>query len=115
MSMQLVLSVNTSADGKTLADWFRWCWIGADGSPQADTAATGNRDDLRAALGERVGQNQATWLILPGSSVNTRELEYSEKEKNICATCCPFSSKIAWWAMLKICTSHLVRLPMAAW
>ena len=90
MSMQLVLSVNTSADGKTLSDWFRWCWLGADGAPQPDSAAAGNRDDLRAALGERVGQNQATWLILPGSSVGTRELEYSEKEKKHLRNLLPF-------------------------
>lgn len=89
MSMQLVLSVNTSADGKTLADWFRWCWLGADGNPQVDTAASGDRDALRAALGER-SANQSTWLILPGNSVSTRELEYSEKEKKHLRNLLPF-------------------------
>lgn len=90
MSMQLVLSVYTSADGKTLADWFRWCWLGADGNPQPESAASGNREALRAALGERAGQNLSTWLILPGSSVNTRELEYSEKEKKHLRNLLPF-------------------------
>lgn len=90
MSMQLVLSVNTSADGKTLADWFRWCWVGVDGTPQADTADSGDRDALRAALGDRTGNNQSTWLILPGDSVNTRELEYSEKEKKHLRNLLPF-------------------------
>jgi general secretion pathway protein L len=91
MSMQLVLSVNTSADGKTLADWFRWCWLGADGNPQPDSAASGDREALRAALGERTaGHNLSTWLILPGSSVNTRALEYSEKEKKHLRNLLPF-------------------------
>ena len=80
MSMQLVLSVSTSDDGKTLADHFRWCWLGADGLP-ADEGASGNRDELRAALGDRPGNPQSAWLILPGSRVNTRQLEYSDKEK----------------------------------
>lgn len=90
MSMQLLLSVNTSADGKTLADVFRWCWLGVDGNPQPDTAASGNREALRAALGERTGANQSTWLILPGTSVSTRELEYSEKEKKHLRNLLPF-------------------------
>ena len=80
MSMQLVLSVSTSDDGKTLADHFRWCWLGADGLPAAE-GASGNRDQLRAALGDRPGNPQSAWLILPGSRVNTRQLEYSDKEK----------------------------------
>lgn len=88
MSMQLVLSVNTSADGKTLTDWFRWCWLGADGTP--DSAASGDRDALRAALAERASGSQSTWLILPGSRVNTRELEYSEKEKKHLRNLLPF-------------------------
>lgn len=90
MSMQLVLSVNASADGKALADWYRWCWLGADGAPQIDTSASGDRDALRAALGERSGANQSTWLILPGGNVNTRELEYSEKEKKHLRNLLPF-------------------------
>lgn len=90
MSMQLVLSVDTSTDGKTLADWFRWCWLGADGSPQVDSAASGDREALRAALSERVIGNQSAWLIVPGSRVNTRELEYSEKEKKHLRNLLPF-------------------------
>ncbi len=90
MSMQLLLSVDTSADGKTLADDFRWCWLGADGRPQSDTAASGDRQALRAALGERIGNNLSTWLILPGANVSTRELEYSEKEKKHLRNLLPF-------------------------
>ncbi|PUA28034.1 MAG: general secretion pathway protein GspL [Cellvibrio sp. 79] len=90
MSMQLVLAVNTSADGKTLADWFRWCWLGSDGNPQPETAASGDREALREALVERAGGSQSTWLILPGNSVGTRELEYSEKEKKHLRNLLPF-------------------------
>lgn len=90
MSMQLLLSVDSSTDGKTLGDWFRWCWLGTDGQPQTDTAASGDREALRAALGERSGTNQSAWLILPGASVSTRELEYSEKEKKHLRNLLPF-------------------------
>lgn len=91
MSTQLLLSVTASSDGKALADWFRWCWLGADGNPQADSAASGDREALRAALGERpVVGNQSAWLILPGAQVNTRELEYSEKEKKHLRNLLPF-------------------------
>lgn len=89
MSMQLVLSVNTSDDGKSLADSFRWCWLGADGVP-ADEGASGNREDLRAALRDKPINPQSAWLILPGSRVNTRELEYSDKEKKHLRNLLPF-------------------------
>lgn len=88
MSMQLVLSVDTSDDGKSLADNFRWCWLGADGAPAA--GASGDREALRAALGERPANPQSAWLILPGSRVNTRELEYSDKEKKHLRNLLPF-------------------------
>lgn len=90
MSTQLVLAVDTSADGKTLADWFRWCWLGSDGNPQAETIASGDREALRSALGDHATGNQSAWLILPGSSVGTRELEYSEKEKKHLRNLLPF-------------------------
>jgi general secretion pathway protein L len=81
MSMQLVLSVTNSQDGKTLGDLFRWCWLGADGS-LSEAPASGGREDLRAALGSNPpGGTQSTWLILPGSTVAIRALEYTEKEK----------------------------------
>ncbi len=89
MSMQLVLSVATSDDGKSLADSFRWCWLGADGTP-ADEGANGDREALRAALGDRLAQPQSAWVILPGSRVNTRQLEYSDKEKKHLRNLLPF-------------------------
>ena len=57
MSMQLVLSVTTSDDGKSLADDFRWCWLGADGVPAAE-GASGDREALRAALGDKPANAQ---------------------------------------------------------
>jgi general secretion pathway protein L len=89
MSMQLVLSVNTSDDGKSLSDRFRWCWLGADGLP-ADEGVTGDREALREALGAKVTNPQSAWVILPGNQVNTRELEYSEKEKKHLRNLLPF-------------------------
>lgn len=89
MSMQLVLSVTTSDDGKTLADQFRWCWLGIDGTP-ASEGETGNREALRAALSDKPINPQSAWLILPGSRVNTRQLEYSEKEKKHLRNLLPF-------------------------
>lgn len=89
MSMQLVLSVTTSDDGKSLADNFRWCWLGADGLPAAE-GASGDREALRAALGDKPANPQSAWVILPGSRVNTRQLEYSEKEKKHLRNLLPF-------------------------
>lgn len=89
MSMQLVLSVDTSNDGKSLADSFRWCWLGSDGMP-ATEGASGTREELRAALGDKPANPQSAWVILPGSRVNTRQLEYSEKEKKHLRNLLPF-------------------------
>jgi general secretion pathway protein L len=89
MSMQLVLSVNTADDGKSLADSFRWCWLGADGLP-ATQGASGNREELRTALGEKPANPQSAWVILPGSRVNTRQLTYSDKEKKHLRNLLPF-------------------------
>ena len=50
--MQLVLSVNTSEDGTSLADSFRWCWLMADGTPANEGYASGDRQALRAALAD---------------------------------------------------------------
>jgi general secretion pathway protein L len=79
MSTQLLLYVNPSNDGQGIADILRWCWLGADGRPDASTAASGDGDSLQAALPS--GEQQSAWLMLPGHCVNTRELEYSDKEK----------------------------------
>jgi general secretion pathway protein L len=89
MSMQLVLSVNTSDDGKSLADKFHWCWLAADGTPTAD-GVSGNRESLREAVSQQALNPLSTWLILPGSRVNTRELEYSDKEKKHLRNLLPF-------------------------
>ena len=85
MSMQLLLSP-ASAPGDALGELFRWCWLGVDGQPGA--TASGDRDALRAALGD--GQTRSAWLILPGSRVVTRELEYSDKEKKHLRSLLPY-------------------------
>jgi general secretion pathway protein L len=86
MSSQLVLSVDRSHDGKSLADHFQWCWLsGTDAVP-----ASGNREALRAALSEHPLNPQTAWVILPGSQVSTRQLEYSEKEKKHLRNLLPF-------------------------
>jgi general secretion pathway protein L len=90
MSMQLVLSVTTAEDGKSLADSFRWCWLGADGAPANDSYASGDREALRAAVGSHTSGPLNTWLIVPGSRVNTRQLEYSDKEKKHLRNLLPF-------------------------
>ena len=89
MSMQLVLSVTSSQEGKTLGDLFRWCWLGADGQVNGEPAS-GDRETLREAVGSAPGGTQSTWLILPGSSVATRELEYTEKEKKHLRSLMPY-------------------------
>jgi general secretion pathway protein L len=90
MSMQLVLSVTTAEDGESLADSFRWCWLGADGAPANDSYASGDREALRAAVGSHTSGPLNTWLIVPGSRVNTRQLEYSDKEKKHLRNLLPF-------------------------
>lgn len=85
MTSQLVLSVNTSGDGKSLADHFRWCWLGGE-----TETGSGDREALRAAVAARAIQPQSAWVILPGSQVSTRQLEYSEKEKKHLRNLLPF-------------------------
>ncbi|MFC3115681.1 type II secretion system protein GspL [Cellvibrio fontiphilus] len=90
MSMQLVLAVNTSEDGKSLADSFRWCWLGADGTPANDAIACGDREALRLAVSSHTSAPLGAWVILPGSRVSTRQLEYSDKEKKHLRNLLPF-------------------------
>lgn len=101
MSMQLVVSIDapndsSRSDGNSPAGYFRWCWLGADGAPAK--SASGDREALRAALhpasgpaqSDRPTNPQSAWLILPGSRVNTRELEYTDKEKKHLRNLLPF-------------------------
>ncbi len=78
MSSQLVVSINSSAD------YFRWCWLGDN---QASATTSGDLDALRAALGDL---GQQAWLLLPGATVVTRSLEYTEKEKKHLRNLLPF-------------------------
>lgn len=87
MSTQLVLSVSNSQSDGVLDNIFRWCWLGADGHA-SEAAAVGDREALRAAVS--AGVNQSAWLILPGSAVATRALEYTEKEKKHLRSLMPY-------------------------
>ncbi len=80
---QLVVSVNNRA-GNSGADDFRWCWL-SEG--QVQSAASGNLESLRASLDNLTHQ---AWLLLPSSSVVTRQLEYTEKEKKHLRNLLPF-------------------------
>ncbi len=81
MSDQLVLYINRAAD------IYRWCWLDASGRALTDTAGSGDLQALEASVG--AGTHQA-WLILPGTKVITRELEYNEKEKKHLRNLLPF-------------------------
>lgn len=89
MSMQLVLSVTQSSEGKTLGDWFSWCWLGLDGH-KVSASASGDSAALRESLRDYQGHALSAWLILPGARVATRELEYSEKEKKHLRSLLPY-------------------------
>jgi general secretion pathway protein L len=89
MSMQLVLSVTNAQGDQPLGDFFRWCWLGADGRA-SEPAASGDRETLRSALDAVAAGTQSTWLILPGATVATRALEYTEKEKKHLRSLMPY-------------------------
>jgi general secretion pathway protein L len=90
MSMQLVVSVEASGDGTRLADEFRWCWINPRSTGEVTEASTGDRDALRVAVADSKINPLPTWLVLPGCRVNTRQLEYTEKEKKHLRNLLPF-------------------------
>ena len=81
MSDQLVLYINRAADT------YRWCWLDANSRALTDTAGSGDLQALEASLG--AGTHQV-WLIVPGTKVITRELEYNEKEKKHLRNLLPF-------------------------
>lgn len=81
MADQLVLFINRAADT------YRWCWLDAQLRPRLDTEGSGNAEALAATL--QGGSHQA-WLILPGTKVITREIDYTEKEKKHLRSLIPF-------------------------
>lgn len=81
MSEQLVISVDQSGD------FFRWCRLTAGREPDFSTAAMGDLDNLADALPAAPVQ---AWLIVPGTRVVTREVEYLDKEKKHLRTLLPF-------------------------
>lgn len=80
---QLVVSID-SRTGLHRADDLRWCWLGEG---QVQSSSSGSLESLRASLDNLTHQ---AWLLLPGSSVVTRELEYTEKEKKHLRNLLPF-------------------------
>ncbi|WP_111641558.1 type II secretion system protein GspL [Marinimicrobium alkaliphilum] len=72
MAEQLVLSINAAGD------YFRWCWLDADGEPLPESRGEGDLELLRTSVG---GAGQQAWLLAPGSKVVTRELTYVAAEK----------------------------------
>ncbi|MFO1389749.1 type II secretion system protein GspL [Cellvibrio sp.] len=80
---QLVVSID-SRTGLHRADDLRWCWL-SEG--QVQSSSSGSLESLRASLDNLTHQ---AWLLLPGSSVVTRELEYTEKEKKHLRNLLPF-------------------------
>lgn len=81
MSEQLVISVDQSGDA------FRWCWLTAGREPDLSTAAAGDLAALAECLPTTPVQ---AWLIVPGTRVVTRELEYLDKEKKHLRALLPF-------------------------
>lgn len=81
MADQLVLIINRAADE------YHWCWLDAQLNPRLETAGSGPVEALAAAVH---GNYHQVWLIVPGTKVVTREVEYSDKEKKHLRTLLPF-------------------------
>lgn len=81
MSDQLLLYINRAADR------FDWCWLDAQLAPLPGSAASGSLEQLADALPP--GSHPA-WLIVPGTKVVVRPLEYGEKEKRHLRKLLPF-------------------------
>lgn len=81
MADQLVLTINRAADS------YRWCWLDAQQNPVAGTDGSGDAEALALML---QGTAPQAWLIVPGTKVVTRTLEYTEKEKKHLRNLLPF-------------------------
>lgn len=81
MADQLVLTINRAADT------YHWCWLDAQQNPLVGTEGSGDAEALALML---QGTAQQAWLIVPGTKVITRALEYSEKEKKHLRNLLPF-------------------------
>lgn len=81
MSDHLVLYINRAADN------FHWCWLDSASNPLLERADSGSLEELQQVLG--AGTHQA-WLLVPGTKVITRELDYNEKEKKHLRNLLPF-------------------------
>lgn len=81
MADQLVLTINRAADE------YHWCWLDAQLNARLETAGSGTVEALAAAV---QGNHHQVWLIVPGTKVVTREVEYTAKEKKHLRTLLPF-------------------------
>lgn len=81
MADQLVLIINRAADD------YRWCRLDAGQRPLPGSEGSG---DIEALAGALQGAAQQAWLIVPGTKVVTRTLEYTEKEKKHLRSLLPF-------------------------
>jgi len=81
MANQLLLYANRALDH------YRWCWFDEQLNPLLDSAANGGLDQLSELLGE--GPHNIG-LLIPGSQVVVRQLEYAEQEKKHLRRLLPF-------------------------
>src|SRR5690625_3178257 len=68
-------------------DQYQWCWLDDERRPILDSAAEGDLERLSSILGEG---HHSVWLLLPGTKVVTRELEYGESERKHLQRMLPF-------------------------
>jgi len=81
MTHQLLLYANRALDH------YRWCWFDAELNPLLESAGSGDLDQLSAMLGEG---HHSLGLLIPGSQVVTRQMEYAEAEKKHLRRLLPF-------------------------
>lgn len=81
MTNQLLLYANRALDH------YRWCWFDAELNPLLESAGSGGLDELSAMLGEG---HHSLGLLVPGSQVVIREMEYAEAEKKHLRRLLPF-------------------------
>jgi len=81
MSEQLVISIDQTGER------FRWCWLDAKREPDLARTGEGDIEQLANTLPPLPVQ---AWLIVPGTRVVTRELDYNEKEKKHLRSLLPY-------------------------
>lgn len=72
---------------ETTPDQYRWCWLDDDRRPILDSATEGDLERLASILGDG---HHNVWLLLPGTKVVTKEVEYSDSERKHLQRLLPF-------------------------